>query len=143
MLYFSSVQDGFNKEIISYRVSTKQHLALVLETLEDACRKRNTSGTILHSDQGGVYTSKKFQRKAKEKGILTSMSRKGNCHDNALIESFHSQLKVEGFYSQSCQQTTNSIVLEMIDDYIHYYHHERIHENLSYLSPIDYGRQVG
>lgn len=93
MLYFSSIQDSFNNEIISYRVSTKQDLSLALETLEEACQKRKVEGTILHSDQGSIYTSRRFQREAKEKGIITSMSRKG--YDNALIESFHSQLKVE------------------------------------------------
>lgn len=143
MLYLSSIQDGFNNEIVSFRISTKQNLQLVLDTLEDACLKRKVSGIILHSDQGGVYTSKEFQRRAKEKGMLTSMSRKGNCHDNALIESFHSQLKVEGFYSQSCRKTTNSIVLEMVENYIHYYNQERIQEKLNYLSPLEYRKQVG
>jgi transposase InsO family protein len=128
---------------LSAFVSVPNKIYRLFWTLEDACQKRDVSGIILHSDQGGVYTFKEFQRRAKEKGILTSMSRKGNCHDNALIESFHSQLKVEGFYSQSCLKTTNSIVLEMVKDYIHYYNHERIQENLNYLSPLDYRKQVG
>lgn len=141
-LYFSSIIDGFNNEIISYKVSTNQDISLALDLLEDACKKRNPDGTILHSDQGSIYTSKRFQLAAKEKGIVTSMSRKGNCHDNAAIESFHSQLKTEGFYSQNVVSTTNDIVLEIVDNYIHYYNHERIQEKLNYLSPVEYRQQV-
>lgn len=142
MLYLSSILDGYNNEIISYRISTKPDLSLALATLEDACKKCNPKGTILHSDQGGIYTSRRFQEAAKEKGIVTSMSRKGNCLDNASIESFHSQLKVEGFYTQNLKHTSNSIVLEIVQDYIDYYNHERIQEKLGYLSPVEYRRQT-
>jgi putative transposase len=142
MLYFSSIIDGFNNEVISFRISTKQDIHLALGTLEDACKKWNPKGTILHSDQGGIYTSKRFQLAAKEKAIITSMSRKGNCHDNASIESFHSQLKTEGFYSQNISSTSNEIVLEIVRDYIHYYNHKRIQEKLGYLSPVEYRQQT-
>lgn len=142
MLYFSSIIDAFNNEVISHNVSTKQDLSLALTTLEEACARKNVSQTILHTDQGGLYTSKHFQRVANEKGIITSMSRKGNCHDNAAIESFHSHLKSEVFYSQNIKHTSNETVLEIINDYIHYYNYERIQEKLKYLSPIEYREQV-
>jgi putative transposase len=142
MLYFSSIIDGFNNEVISYKVSTRQDITLALETLEEACRHRDVQGVILHSDQGGIYTSKKFQMCAKEKGIITSMSRKGNCHDNAAIESFHSQFKSEAFYAQEIKNIPNGIVLEIVEEYIHYYNNERIQGKLNYLSPVEYRRQV-
>lgn len=141
-LYFSSVLDGFNNEIVSYKVSARQDIKLAMETLKDACESRDTTGTVLHSDQGGIYTSKQFQQYAKEKGIVTSMSRKGNCHDNAAIESFHSHLKAEAFYAQNIKYTSNSIVIQTVEDYIHYYNNERIQAKLNYLSPNDYRRQV-
>jgi putative transposase len=85
-----------------------------------------------------VYTSYAFQNLAKEKGITTSTSRKGNRHDNAVIESFHSSLKAETFYSQEKQYFTNFIVKQMVQNYIHYYNQIRIHAKLNYLSPVDF-----
>lgn len=142
MLYFSSIIDAYNNEVISYKVSTKQDISLALETLEEACRNRDVRGTILHSDQGTIYTSKRYQQFAKEKGIITSMSRKGNCHDNAAIESFHSHFKSEAFYAQEIKNIPNGIVLEIVEEYIHYYNNERIQGKLNYLSPVEYRRQV-
>lgn len=82
MLYLSTILDLYNNEVIAYKVSDSQTTQLVLDTLKIACQKRNTAGIILHSDQGCQYTSNAFQKTAKEKGIITSMSRKGNCFDN-------------------------------------------------------------
>lgn len=110
-LYFSSIIDGFNNGIVSYKIAETQDVSLVLDTLKEALKKRNVIDTILHSDQGKVYTSKQFQTYAKEKGIITSMSRTGNCHDNALIESFHSHLKSEGFYAQNIKQSNNASII--------------------------------
>lgn len=98
--------------------------------------------TILHSDQGKVYTSKQFQTHAKEKDIITSMSRTGNCHDNVLIESFHSHLKFEGFYEQNIKQSNNVSVIQTVDEYIHYYNNERIQRKLDNMSPIAYRKHV-
>ncbi|MEH7645065.1 IS3 family transposase, partial [Bacillus toyonensis] len=102
----------------------------------------NVIDTILHSDQGKVYTSKQFQTYAKEKGIITSMSRTGNCHDNALIESFHSYLKSEGFYAQNIKQSNNASIIQTVDEYIHYYNYERIQRKLDNMSPIAYRKHV-
>ncbi|MEB8615734.1 IS3 family transposase, partial [Bacillus cereus] len=107
-----------------------------------ALKKRNVIDTILHSDQGKVYTSKQFQTYAKEKGIITSMSRTGNCHDNALIESFHSHLKSEGFYAQNIKQSNNASIIQTVDEYIHYYNNERIQRKLDNMSPIAYRKHV-
>lgn len=90
MLYLSTIMDLYNNEVIAYKISDTQSVDFVLETLRDACDGRETHDLILHSDQGAQYTSYAFQALAKENGITTSMSRKGNCFDNAVIESFHS-----------------------------------------------------
>ena len=68
-LYFSSIIDGFNNEIVSYKIGETQDVSLVLDTLKEALRKQNVIDTILHSDQGKVYTSKQFQTYAKEKAL--------------------------------------------------------------------------
>ena len=142
MLYLSTIMDLFNNEIIAYRISTSQDVSLVINTLKDAVEGRDTSGLILHSDQGSQYTSHSFQRIAKEKGITTSMSRKGNCLDNAVIESFHSTIKSEEFYSQGREFLTNSIVIERVEKFINHYNKTRLQAKLNYLSPIEFREQV-
>lgn len=142
MLYLSSIMDLYNNEIIAYRISLNQDVTLVLDTLRDAVENRNAEGVILHSDQGAQYTSYAFQNLAKEKGIITSMSRKGNCLDNAVIESFHSTIKSEEFYSQPREYLTNPIVVEKVRNFIYYYNQIRLQAKLNYLSPLEFGEQV-
>ncbi|MBS4212460.1 IS3 family transposase [Neobacillus rhizophilus] len=142
MLYLSTIMDLFNNEIIAYLISTSQDVSLVVNTLKDAVEGRDTSGLILHSDQGAQYTSHSFQRIAKEKGITTSMSRKGNCLDNAVIESFHSTIKSEEFYSQGREFLTNSIVIERVEKFINHYNQTRLQAKLNYLSPIEFREQA-
>ncbi|WP_000313144.1 DDE-type integrase/transposase/recombinase, partial [Bacillus thuringiensis] len=137
-LYFSFIIDGFNNEIVSCKISETQDISLVLDTLKEALRKRNVIDTILHSDQGKVYTSKQFQTYIKEKGIVTSISRTGNCHDNALIKSFHSHSKSEEFYARNIKQLNSSSIIQTVDEYIHYYNNERIQRKLANMSPIAY-----
>lgn len=142
MMYLSSIMDLYNNEIIAYRISLSQDVTLVLNTLKDAVQNRNVENVIIHSDQGAQYTSRAFQSLAKEKGIITSMSRKGNCLDNAVIESFHSTLKSEEFYSQPREYLTNPIVVEKVKNFIQYYNQIRLMAKLNYLSPIEYREQV-
>ncbi|MDQ0973296.1 putative transposase [Neobacillus niacini] len=138
MLYLSTIMDLYNNEVIAYKVSDSQDVSLVLETLEAACDGRETYEIILHSDQGSQYTSYSFQKLAKEKGIITSMSRKGNCYDNAVIESFHSSLKSEEFSTQLRAHLTDSIVLEKVDTYMYYYNYIRPFTKLNCHSPVEY-----
>lgn len=93
-LYLSTIMDAFNREIISYVISESQTLTLAMKTLKQAMRGRKVKDIILHSDQGSIYAVKEFQAYAKEKGIITSMSRRGNCHDDAVMESFFGHLKM-------------------------------------------------
>ncbi|MGR5952010.1 IS3 family transposase [Bacillus paranthracis] len=92
-LYLSTIMDAFNREIISCVISESQTLTLAMKTLKQAMRGRKVKDVLLHSDQGSIYTAKEFQAYAKENGIITSMSRRGNCHDNAVMESFFGHLK--------------------------------------------------
>ena len=85
---YLSIQDLYNNEIVAWHLSERNDLALVHETLDDSVS--TWMGVILHSDQGFQYTSKPFNRKLKQLGMLGSHSRRGNCLDNACIESFFS-----------------------------------------------------
>jgi len=135
MLYLSSIMDLYNGEIIAYSIGDKQDTSLVIDTLNQLPAVTNC---ILHSDQGSVYTSYAFQQAVKEKGITMSMSRKGTPADNAPIESFHSTLKSETFYLEDITCTTTAIVVQIVQDYIHYYNSIRIQKKLNNQSPIQY-----
>lgn len=141
-LYLSTIMDAFNREIISWVVGESPTVHLAIKTLRQALEGKEIQGLILHSDQGGTYTSKEFQMYAKENGIITSMSRKGNCHDNAMMESFFSHFKCEAFYSQEIKTISNTTVREIVLEYMHYYNHVRIQGKLNNLSPVEYGKQV-
>ncbi|WP_369051794.1 transposase, partial [Bacillus paranthracis] len=106
----STIMDAFNREIISCVISESQTLTLAMKTLKQAMRGRKVKDVLLHSDQGSIYTAKEFQAYAKENGIITSMSRRGNCHDNAVMESFFGHLKSEAFYSQKITKVSNTTV---------------------------------
>jgi transposase InsO family protein len=142
MLYLSTIIDLYNNEIVAYKIGTSQEVNLVLDTLKEAVELRKPKDLLLHSDQGAVYTSYAYQNLAKEKGITTSMSRKGNCHDNAVIESFHSSLKSEGFNAQSRASMSNSKVVQIVNQYMYRYNHVRIQAKLNYLSPLEYRGQA-
>ncbi|MEC1495537.1 MULTISPECIES: IS3 family transposase [Bacillus] len=142
MLYLSTIMDLYNNEIVAYKIGTSQDINLVLDILREAVELRKPVGLLLHSDQGSVYTSHAYQNLAKEKGITTSMSRKGNCHDNAVIESFHSSLKSEGFNAQSRASISNSKVVQIVNQYMYRYNHVRIQAKLNYLSPLEYRGQA-
>ncbi len=136
-LYLSPIIDLFNQEIISYELTERPIFNQVLMMLKKAFKKiPNNTNLILHSDQGWQYQMKQYQRLLKEKGINQSMSRKGNCLDNAIIENFFGILKSELFYLKkynSIDQLKNEI-----DEYIKYYNNERIKSNLNKMSPIKY-----
>jgi transposase InsO family protein len=136
-LYLSPIIDLFNGEIISYELSEKPNFKQVVTMLRKSFKKiPNQTGLILHSDQGWQYQMKQYQRLLKEKGITPSMSRKGNCLDNAVIENFFGILKSELFYLnkyKSILQLKNDI-----KEYIDYYNNDRIKLNLKGMTPIEY-----
>ncbi|KAA0781861.1 IS3 family transposase, partial [Bacillus sp. BB081] len=141
-LYLSTIMDAFNREIISCVISESQTLTLAMKTLKQAMRGRRVKDVLLHSDQGSIYTAKEFQAYAKENGIITSMSRRGNCHDNAVMESFFGHLKSEAFYSQEITKVSNTTVRKIVLEYIHYYNCVRIQEKLNHLSPKEFREQM-
>ncbi|MEM8522937.1 IS3 family transposase [Flavobacterium sp. PL12] len=136
-LYLSPIIDLFNQEIISYELTERPVFNQIVMMLNKAFKKiPNNTNLMLHSDQGWQYQMKRYQYLLKEKGIIQSMSRKGNCLDNAIIENFFGTLKSEMFYTQKFK-SIKQLKIE-IDKYIIYYNNERIKSNLNKMSPIKY-----
>jgi len=139
-LYLSTIIDLFSNEIVAYKLYDHQQTSLVIDTLEEALINREyPEGIILHSDQGSVYTSYAYQNYAKKNHLINSMSRRGNCWDNAGIESFHSSLKSEEFQYIKFNSLANLTVVAKVDEYIRHYNEERIQEKLGYLTPKEFG----
>ena len=136
-LYLSPIMDLYNGEIVAYETAKRPLLNMVEKMLISAFKRLGPSDKpILHSDQGWQYRMPQYRRCLDSRAITQSMSRKGNCHDNASMESFFGTLKSEFFYLN----TFNSIEeLQVgIDEYIEYYNQDRIKLKLVGLSPIDY-----
>lgn len=127
VLYLSMIRDLFDNSIVAYKTGTQQTVNLVLDTIRlamDREKKTVAAGLQLHSDQGLQYTSGAYFELTKEYGITPSMSRRGNCYDNAMAENFFSILKTECIYRH--KPATFAEANEIIDRYIHFYNHERI-----------------
>lgn len=136
-LYLSPILDMYNGEIISYNISTHPVLGQVMDMLDKAFEKiPNNTNLIFHSDQGWQYQHKQYQKRLKEKGIQQSMSRKGNCLDNAVMENFFGLLKSELLYLRDFE-TVEQFKIELIK-YIDYYNNKRIKSKLKGLSPVQY-----
>ena len=136
-LYLSPIIDLFNQEIISYELSERPVFNQVVMMLNKAFKKiPDNTNLILHSDQGWQYQMKRYQHQLKEKGIIQSMSRKGNCLDNAIIENFFGILKSELFYLN--KYTSIDQLKKEINEYIKYYNNDRSKSNLNKMSPIQY-----
>jgi putative transposase len=135
--YLSPTLDLFNGEIIAYQIEKRPVFPLVTKMLDKAFTRLNEGDTpILHSDQGWHYQMKQYQHALKEHQITQSMSRKGNCLDNAVIENFFGLLKSELLYLQEFESMEHFI--QELEEYIEYYNHKRIKEKLKGLSPVDY-----
>lgn len=136
--YLSTIIDAFTKQVLSYVLSDSLKLDFVLLTVEQLVRDHGISlsqETILHSDQGAHYTSYKFIEIVSDYGLRQSMSRRGNCWDNAPQESFFGHMKDE-----ICIHKCSSFdeVKSIIDDWIDYYNNERYQWQLAKLSPNEY-----
>ena len=136
-LYLSPIIDLFNGEIISYELSERANFDQIIAMLKKSFKRiTNQTNLILHSDQGWQYQMKQYQTILKDKGIIQSMSRKGNCLDNAIIENFFGILKSELFYLKQYKSITQ--LKHEIKEYIIYYNNDRIKQNLKGMSPIQY-----
>ncbi|UYO37222.1 IS3 family transposase [Bacillus zhangzhouensis] len=135
-LYLSTMMDLYNNEVVAYTLDDHQQTSLILDTLRAALEKRNSpKGVLVHSDQGSVYSSYAYQKELGVRNLTSSMSRRGNCWDNAVIESFHSSLKSEEFMFTKFNSISEKDVRQRIDHYIKYYNEERIQEKLGYHAP--------
>ncbi|WP_373458911.1 IS3 family transposase [Peribacillus sp. V2I11] len=135
-VYLSAILDLYNNEIVAWEVSTRNDLELVHNTLNQLRDKSFEKGALLHSDQGFQYTTKSYEKQVKELGIQGSHSRRGNCHDNACIESFFSHIKTEKLYLERPKTAEEAYVV--IQEYIEFYNTDRFQEKLNGLSPIEY-----
>lgn len=136
-LYLSACMDLYNGEIIAYRMARRPVFELVSGTLQAALSQlKSTTGLTVHSDQGWQYKMQPYRSLLACSGVTQSMSRKGNCFDNAAIESFFGTLKTEYFHLETLDNLDS---LEAgVDDYIHYYNYKRIKLALQGLSPVEY-----
>ena len=139
-LYLSPIMDLFNGEIIAYETSKKPVAHLVEAMLQRALRRlRGPDKPVLHSDQGWQYQMKGYQQTLLKHGVLQSMSRKGNCLDNAPIESFFATLKAEFFYLNKFSSIDE--LQKGLRSYIRYYNNDRITLRNGGLSPIEFRPQ--
>ncbi len=139
-LYLSPVMDLYNGEIIAYQTDNRPSFALVESMLHKAFeRLRGPIHLVCHSDQGWQYQQPRYQQALKQRGIKQSMSRKGNCLDNAAMESFFGTLKAELFYFKRFETVEELSVA--LDEYIRYYNHDRIKSKLGGLSPVEFRTQ--
>ena len=137
-LYLSPVLDGFNSEIIAYNLSRSPNLLQVKTMLNEAFTDEKYENTILHSDQGWQYQHDSYHQFLENKGILPSMSRKGNSADNGMMESFFGILKSEMFYGFEKGFKSLDELEKAIINYIDYYNNKRIKIKLNGLSPVKY-----
>ncbi len=136
-LYVSPVLDLFNGKIITYTIGSRPTYSLV-STMLDQAFERLTDGDILliHSDQGWHYQMKQYRHSLNKRSITQSMSRKGNCYDNAVIENFFGIMKSEFLYRKEFE-SINHFKQELVK-YIEYYNHKRIKAKLKGMSPVQY-----
>ena len=136
-IYLSPIMDLFNREIVSYSISTRPNLWQIREMLDGLFEKLPADATpIFHSDQGWQYQHAEYQRLLAEHNITQSMSRKGNCMDNGAMENFFGRLKVEMFYGEKFENV--NAFIDELKKYIHYYNNERISLKLKGMSPVQY-----
>ena len=136
-VYLSPVMDLYNAEIVACEVASRPCLGLVTNMLDKAFeRLGNKPKLVLHSDQGWHYQHSQYRHKLAERGLNQSMSRTGNWLDNAAMESFFGTLKSEFFYLKRFESVEE--LKAGLDEYIHYYNHDRIKLKLNGMSPVEY-----
>ena len=139
-LYLSPIIDLCSREIISYQISRSPNFKQITQMLGKAFRSHTATNVLLHSDQGWQYQMKKYQNILKKNKMIQSMSRKGNCLDNAIIENFFGTLKSELFYLK--QWNSIEQLEKEINEYICYYNNDRISSFLKGMSPIKYRAHI-
>jgi transposase InsO family protein len=140
-LYLACVLDLYSRKVVGWSMSHSMTKDLVLSAMEMALLKRQPEADLMHhSDRGSQYASGAFQQVLKDENITCSMSRKGNCYDNAVMESFFASLKKELVHQADYK--TRAEARQSIFEYIEvFYNQERLHSALGYVSPNEYERQ--
>lgn len=139
-IYLSPILDLFNSEIISYTISKSPNIEFVQSMLNQALKiNKNVKDLIFHSDLGWQYQMKEFQRTLTKHNIIQSMSNKGNCLDNSVMENFFGRLKTEFFYQEKFKSVEEFV--DKLHEYIYYYNNIRIKERLNWQSPVQFRLQ--
>ena len=137
--YISPILDMNTNEIISYDLSLHPNLEQIQRMLDKAFEKFPTvKGLIFHSDQGWQYQHATFRSALKEHGIIQSMSRKGNCYDNCIMETFFGRLKNEMYYGCEQDYTSFEDFAVAVEEYIDYYNNKRIQAKTKWMPPVKY-----
>jgi transposase InsO family protein len=137
-LFLAAILDLYSRRIVGWSMSQRNDTALVLNALAMALCQRNPPAQLLfHSDRGIQYAAGDYRRALSQAGLIASMSRKGNCYDNATMESFWSTLKLELIYRLELADPAQARS-EIFDFIEAFYNRQRIHSALSYLSPVDF-----
>ena len=135
--YLSPILDMYNGEIVSYTISDHPDLKMVMDMLEKAFVAREVGvGLMLHSDQGWHYQHRSYQKSLQDHKIVQSMSRKGNCLDNAMMENFFGIMKSELLYPNTFRDMEH--FKQELRKYISYYNNDRIKLRLKGMSPVQY-----
>ena len=137
--YISPILDMHTNEIISYDLSTSPNLDQIKRMLTRAFEKHSyLHGLILHFDQGWQYQHAYYQNELKSHGIVQSMSRKGNCYDNSIMETFFGRMKNEMYYGHEKEYGSFKEFQKAVKEYIHYYNNERIQKKTKWMTPVQY-----
>lgn len=140
-LYLAAIMDLYSRKVISWAFSDKPNSELTTRALRLAVNKRQPDKPVIfHSDQGGQYTSESFQRCMKEHNVIPSMSRKGNCLDNSVVERFFRSLKSERVNYRR-YLTRQQAIADIIDYIEPFYNQKRRHSRLGNISPNEYERR--
>jgi len=141
-LYLATIMDLYSRKIIGWSLRERLTKELVIGALNMALKQRNISpDLLLHSDRGSQYASELYQLTLLKHGIICSMSGKGNCWDNAVMESFYRTLKVELIY-QNTYETRRQAQSDIFEYIEIFYNRERLHSSLGYYTPEEYERLI-
>ena len=137
--YLSPILDMNTNEIISYDLSQSANMEQIQRMLAGAFTKfPSVDGLIFHSDQGWQYQHVYFRQALKDHKIIQSMSRKGNCYDNCIMETFFGRMKNEMFYGHEKEYSSFETFAKAVDGYINYYNNERIQEKTKWMPPTKF-----
>jgi putative transposase len=138
-LYLSGILDIFDGAIVGWSMDSRMKKSLVIDALSEACRRRNPEpGLLLHSDRGSQYCSEEYQKEIAKRNFICSMSRKGNCWDNAPMESFWGKLKTEWLYWKRFR--TREDAKRAVFEYIElFYNRKRLRSVNGYIPPLKMG----